>query len=444
MLTGVVIPEKITVHLGSPKSQALNVTLPFPDYIKNVCSSEIFPTWPEASIEANIYCQVSLALNRIYTEWYRSRGYDFDITNDTAYDQYFVYGRNIFANIDAIVDRIFNRFVQRAGHKEPYYTEYCDGIKANCPGLKQWGTVALAEQGMKPLEILRYYYPKDIQIVETDNIKGVQGSYPGHVLKEGMSGPEIKTIQDHLNRIRMNFPQISQINNPNGYFGPDTTAAVKSFQLEKSFSLSVVDGIVGKNTWYKISFIYTAVKKLAELTGEGEIISITRTPPSIPISEGSKGTDVGRLQYILNFISNFYPGIPSVIEGYSFNKETKAAVIAFQTMFRLTPDGKAGPGTWKKLYEVYWGIKDNMKTKGGAISTYPGYTLKIGSSGAIVRQIQRRINNISKSNPTIPKQAEDGILGSGTRDAIIAFQKTAGLTADGVVGKGTWDKLMSK
>ncbi|MCL2462916.1 MAG: hypothetical protein FWF44_09640, partial [Defluviitaleaceae bacterium] len=176
------IPERIRVQQGAPNAIANVVSVTFPDYIKNVCSSEIFPTWPDASLEANIYCQISLALNRIFTEWYPSQGKYFDITNNTGWDQAFTYGRNIYDNISVMVDRIFNRFVRREGHKEPFYTEYCDGKKATCPGLKQWGTVDLANRGYTPIQILRYYYPKDIQLVETNNIAPVQESYPGYPL----------------------------------------------------------------------------------------------------------------------------------------------------------------------------------------------------------------------------------------------------------------------
>lgn len=244
ILPEVVIPEYITVHLGTPsQTGARNVRVKFTDYIKNVASSEIYPTWPTASLYANIYAIISLALNRIYTEWYRGKGYDFDITNSTAYDQAFVENRNIFDNISNIVDNIFNEYIRRQGRREPFYAEYCSGTTATCPGMSQWGTVSLANQGLDPLQILKNYYPDDIQIVETNNIVNNPSSYPGYSLREGMTSEEIRRMQNFLNRIRANYPAIPVISNPNGYFGPDTTAAVKAFQ--KAFGMPQ-DGVVRK------------------------------------------------------------------------------------------------------------------------------------------------------------------------------------------------------
>ncbi|MDR1687598.1 MAG: peptidoglycan-binding protein [Clostridiales bacterium] len=445
ILREVIIPMYITVHLGSPSSNASNVTVTFRNYIKNVCSNEIYATWPEAAIEANIYCQISLALNRVYTEWYRSRGYSFDITNDTGYDQYYVHGSNTFANINSIVDHVFNRFVRRTGHKEPFYTEYCDGKIAQCPGLKQWGSVYLANQGYNPLEILKYYYPDDIQIVETDNIQGIEESYPGYTLKEGTSGDYVRQMQTYLNRIRINFPTIPQISNPNGYYGADTTASVKAFQRVPEFGLSAT-GNVGKATWYKISYVYSGgVKRLAELTSEGEVIGVGKTPPTAVISEGSRGTNVGRLQYLLNYIANFYPEVPFVIQDYNFGRSTTGAVKDFQKAFRLTQDGIVGPGTWRKLYTVYWELRDKVNVPtDGAGNGYPGYNLSVGNTGDYVRKIQSCLNNISARYPAIGKLAEDGRFGNGTKNAVVAFQRIFGLTQDGIVGRQTWNKIISE
>lgn len=176
VLQSVIIPSQIAVHLGTPQSNAENVYVSFPYYIKNVCSSEIYPTWPEAALRANIYAQISLALNRIYTEWYTSRGYNFQITSSTQYDQKFVKGRNIFENISRIVDEIFNEYVSKVGSRGPFFTEYCDGRQVTCPGMKQWGTVDLANRGYTPLEILRYYYGNNIELLETNNIQDIPQS----------------------------------------------------------------------------------------------------------------------------------------------------------------------------------------------------------------------------------------------------------------------------
>ncbi|MGN0463161.1 MAG: peptidoglycan-binding protein, partial [Acutalibacteraceae bacterium] len=308
MADGVVVPETITVHLGKPNENAPNVTVPFVDYIKNVASSEIYPTWPESAIRANIYAQISIALNRIFTEYYRSRGYDFDITNSTQYDQAFVYGRDYFSNISEIVDNIFNSYVVRQGTVNPYFTEYCDGINVTCPGLSQWGTVELANRGYSPYEILQYYYGDDINIEQAD-VGGNVESYPGKPLSLGSVGEEVKIIQQELNRISRNYPLIPRIAEANGYFEADTQNAVRVFQ--QIFDLTP-DGIVGKATWYQIKRIYNAVKRTSELFSEGISISeaMRRFPSDLRL--GSRGIGVSTLQFYLSLLSYFIPTIPNV------------------------------------------------------------------------------------------------------------------------------------
>lgn len=185
MLEEIILPTTITVHLGRPTASAQNVTIGFVDYIKNVASSEIYPTWPYEALRANIWCQMSLALNRIYTEWYRSRGYSFDITNSTAFDQAFVPGRNIYDNIAAVVDEVMGDYLKKPFYREPYYAEYCDGKRAQCPGLKQWGTLDLANRGYDSYGIIRYYYGDQMQFLETDNWQPYTPSYPGYALRLG-------------------------------------------------------------------------------------------------------------------------------------------------------------------------------------------------------------------------------------------------------------------
>ena len=198
VLRQVVIPNPITVHLGTPNATATNVEVSFPDYVKNVASSEVYPTWPNAALRANIYAIITFALNRIYTEWYRSRGYYFDITNSPAYDQYFIYGRPIYDSISRIVDEIFNEYVRRQGQNAPYFTSFCNGTTVTCQGMSQWGTVTLANQNYSPLQILRSYYPNDIEIVETNIITGVTSSYPGTALRTGSTGLDVQTIPQEL------------------------------------------------------------------------------------------------------------------------------------------------------------------------------------------------------------------------------------------------------
>lgn len=357
ILRQVAIPNPITVHLGAPGSYAANVQVSFPDYVKNVASSEIYPTWPAAALTANIYAIITFALNRIFTEWYRSRGYDYDITNSTAYDQYYIQGRPIYESISKIVDEIFNQYVRRQGQEAPYFTSFCNGNTVYCNGMSQWGTVTLANQGRTPLEILRTYYPLDIEIAETNIVTGMLSSYPGTALRVGSTGLDVQTIQSHLDRIRRNYPAIPAITDEPGSFGNSTKAAVTRFQ--SIFGLSP-DGIVGKSTWYKISSIYAAVTRLAELDSEGTTLGIGTVPPSAMLRQGSRGQDVITLQYLLNVISQYYPTVPAPAQDGIFGSGTKQAVIAFQQAAQITPDGIVGPLTWSRLYSVYKGIGQNV------------------------------------------------------------------------------------
>ena len=361
ILRQVVIPNPITVHLGTPTSSASNVQVSFPDYVKNVASSEIYPTWPEAALRANIYAIITFALNRIYTEWYRNRGYSFDITNSTAYDQAFVYGRPIYSSISRIVDAIFNEYVRRQGQIAPYFTSFCNGTTATCQGLSQWGTVTLANQGYTPLQILRSYYPNDIEIVQTNIITNVISSYPGTPLRTGSTGLDVQTIQTYLTRIRRNYPAIPAISDPAGTFGSSTNAAVTKFQ--SIFNLTP-DGIVGKSTWYKISSLYAAVAKLAELNSEGNTLGIGTVPPSSTLRQGSRGPDVITLQYLLNLVSEYYPGIPAPTQDGIFGSGTRQSVIAFQQIMGLQADGIVGTATWRALYNTYLGIGQNVPSPG--------------------------------------------------------------------------------
>ncbi len=288
---------------------------------------------------------------------YRSRGYSFDITNSTAYDQYFVPGRAIYESISRIVDQIFNEYAKRPGQSNPYFTSFCNGPTATCQGLSQWGTVTLANQGKSPLQILRSYYPKDLEITETNIITASLSSYPGTPLKLGSRGLNVQTIQTYLNRIRRNYPAIPAITDESGNFGKSTEAAVKKFQ--SVFNLAS-DGIVGKSSWYKISSLYTAVTRLSELNGEGTSLGIGTIPPDSILRQGSKGQDVITLQYLLNVISEYYSGVPAPAQDGVFGSETAQAVMAFQKAMRLSADGIVGPMTWNALYETYQGIHQNI------------------------------------------------------------------------------------
>ena len=283
VLDRVIVPKNITVHLGRPAASARNVTVSFRDYIANVASSEVYPTWPIEALKANIHCQISLALNRIYTEWYPSKGYTFNITNSTSYDQYYVHGRTVFDVMVKLTDDIFNTYIRKTGTVNPYYSEYCDGKSVTCPGLKQWGTVTLANQGRNALSILKYYYGSDIEIVRTSNIQSIPRSYPGSPLRQGDRGTAVFTLQRQLNRITKDYPFLGLLT-VDGVFGSRMTETVKRFQ--KQFNLTA-DGVVGRQTWYKISYIYVSVKDLAELTSEGETAAGT-------LSDGTWGGTVLR------------------------------------------------------------------------------------------------------------------------------------------------------
>lgn len=436
------IPETITVHLGLPDQPAENVTVNFLDYIKNVASSEIYPTWPESAIRANIYAQISYALNRVYTEWYRSKGYDFDITNTTQYDQYFVKDREVFENISRIVDEIFNNYVVREGSVSPLFTAYCNGTTSRCDGLSQWGTVTLAEQGYTPLEILQFYYGDDIAIIKNAPIRPNVESYPGFPLKLGSSGNEVKTIQQQLNRIADAYPSIPKINDPNGIFGAQTEAAVKRFQ--NIFNLAQ-DGIVGKSTWYRIKNVYNGVKKLAELTAEN--LTFDEVEPIYPslLKEGMSGDYIKTLQYYLNIVAYFYPQIPNIdVDGY-FGPKTREAVIAFQEMFGLVPDGIVGRDTWKALSNAYKTSINSIpeEYKSEAEIVYPGYVLSEGITNDDVRRLQTFLEKISQAYPSIPSVTVDGVFGEKTKEAVSAIQRMYGIPVSGVAGPVTWGLIIN-
>lgn len=395
VLRYVAIPNPITVHLGSPSSYASNVRVSFPDYVKNVASSEIYPTWPDASLRANIYAIITFALNRVFTEWYRNQGYNFDITNSTAYDQYFVYGRTIYESISRIVDEIFNEYVRREGQNAPYFTSFCNGTSAVCAGMSQWGTVTLADRGYTPLQILRYYYPDDVEIAETNIITDVVASYPGSVLKVGSRGLDVQTIQTYLGRIRRNYPAIPVITDEPGVFGDSTRAAVVKFQ--NVFNL-LADGIVGKATWYKISSLYTAVTRLAELDSEGTSLGVGTVPPSTVLRQGSRGADVVILQYILDTIAEFYPYIPSIAQDGIFGSGTRQAVVAFQQMRNLAPDGIVGKDTWGALYDTYLGIMENVPSFGPESGTIE-YVVRAGDTlWLLSRRFGTTVDEIKRLN----------------------------------------------
>jgi len=442
----VVIPDFITVHLGRPAVSAPSVRVRFIDYVKNVTCSEIYATWPVNSIIANVHCIVSFALNRVYTEWYRVRGYHFDITNSTTVDQYFVPGRTIFQNISQIVDGIFNVFARRVGFANPYFTEYCNGTTATCKGLSQWGTVTLANRGFTPIQILHNYYPRDLQLVAGPS-GAVQESFPGYVIERGATGPNVRTIQLRLNRIRANYPAIPAIQPVDGIYGASTENAVRAFQ--RTFNLTQ-DGRVGRATWNAINRYWSAVTKLSELNGEGHRIGLSPTPPTVVIRQGARGADVIHAQFLLDFISQFHPGISAPLMDSIFGASTTNAVRQFQQRFGLTVDGVIGPNTWRRMYEVFRAAQGQIPTPPTpppppppptTFPPFPGVLLRRGSTGANVRTLQQMLNNSRRLYSAVPAVTVDGIFGPLTENSVRTFQRFAGLTVDGIVGPITWGAL---
>ena len=407
-----VIPAEITVHLGRPNTAAENVTVPFTDYIKNVASSEIYPTWPESAIRANILAQISFALNRVYTEYYRSRGYDFDITSTTFNDQAYVKDGEVFENISRIVDEIFNNYIVRTGNVEPLYAQFCDGYNTTCNGLSQWGTVVLANRGMSPLEILRYYYGDNISLVFNAPISDNTQSYPGVALRKGSFGDDVVIIKRELNRIAQNYPAIPKIQFINGVFDAETENAVKVFQ--QIFSLEP-DGIVGKATWYKIKQIFGAVKQLSDLTSEG-----------LTISEVSR-----------RYTRELRPG--------SFGELTRDAVFAFQNFYGLPVTGVVDANVFNRVEQVYReAVAELPANYQSAIGEpYPGKFLTEGDRGDSVYIIQGYLNKIGQNVPSIPVIAVDGIFGPRTKAAVIALQQYLGIEETGAIGPVEWAEIIT-
>lgn len=436
------VPETITVHLGPPDSAAQNVTIPFTQYIKNVASSEIYPTWPENALRANIYAIISFALNRYYTEFYRSKGYDFDITSSTQYDQKFINNREIFENISRIVDEIFNDYVTKGNQIQPYFTAYCDGINVQCNGLSQWGSVDLAERGLTPYEILKSYYGNDINIVRNAPVSANVPSYPGIIFRLGSSGEDVRTIQRQLNRIAANYPSIPKIPQVNGIYDETTRRAVERFQ--EIFNLAP-DGTVGKSTWYKLKQIYNGVKKLSELYSEG--ITITEAQRNFPrvLQRGDSGNGVSVLQYYLDFLASFYDTLPDIAIDGIFGDETLNAVLSFQRTFGLPQDGIVGRQTWYKIQDQYDSVLRSLPDEYKSYSSllYPGYYLTTGAVGKVVEQLQQFINTIAQNDSRVPTVVADGVYGPATANAVSAIQRINGLEPTGAVGPLTWNSIVN-
>ena len=405
------IPQSITVHLGAPSAYAANVTVPFIDYVKNVASSEIYPTWDESALQANILAIVSFALNRVYTEFYRSRGYDFDITNNTAFDQAFVNGRNYFDTISRQVDTFFNDYLRRPGFVEPLAAKFCNGTTVTCEGLSQWGSQNLAQRGLDYVQILRNYYG-NVEIVANAPIRGITSSYPGTPLRRGSSGPAVVVIQVELNRIAQNYPAIPKLTTVDGIFGSRTEASVRRFQ--EIFDLTP-DGIVGKATWYALVRLYTAVTRLSELRSQGQqFYSINWEYPD-PIQEGDTGDKVRHLQYMLSVLSAYIQNIPAVTVDGIFGPATRQAVVAAQRWLGLPETGQVDDRTWDEIYDQFAGI-ENTSLRNGEV--FPAIRPANGARQGAVQAMAGN-NRMRYAQSTILTQFPGEDLRLGRQDPVV-------------------------
>lgn len=427
------IPKYITVHLGEPNEYAEDVTVAFPEYIKNVACSEIYPTWRNEALKANIRAQVSFALNRVYTSWYRDKGYSFEITNSKSYDQCFELGRNYFTNVSQMVDDIFNQYISKIGLLEPLFATFCNGITVTCNGLSQWGSLDLAIRGYDGFGILQHYYGYDISLIMADNIEGMLAPYPGNTLMLNSKEEDVKIIQLKLNEISNNYTAIPKIPKVDGFFDVATEKAVIAFQ--NIFNL-IPDGIVGRSTWNRIYFIYAAVLNLEEV----EALSSTDEYKYITLKEGSTGDEVKLLQYYLLIISNIYNEIPKVKITGVFDEDTKNAVLAFQKYFNMLVDGIVGRNTWEKLIEIYYEIESTFP-KSNKNQLPSNYMLKEGSIGDEVRLLQYHLAVISDIYPTISKPKITGVFDAETKKSVLDFQRYFGLDETGNVDYNTWNKI---
>jgi peptidoglycan hydrolase-like protein with peptidoglycan-binding domain len=442
VLPEVIIPNFVRVHLGRRERPSQIVSVPYIDYIKNVTSHEIFDAWPEQAIIANVYCIMSLTLNRIYTEFYRKQGYNFDITNETYMDQKYVHGGSVGARISAIVDRIFSVHLAIVGHKEPFLALYNDGIRVNIPGrLSQWGSFYDArDRGMNAWQIITKYFKQNLELRTIDKFGGIMESYPGYTLQLGSRGAAVRTMQLYLNRILGRYTDVI-INPVDGIFGPQTRNSVITMQRILNLPQT---GTIDRRSWYEISRRYATERALWEMYSEGQRIGIGTTPPTRVVRQGDTGALVTELQFLLDFIALYHSGIPFVPQSSRFDALTGEGVRAFQRLFNINADGIVGATTWRKLYDVYWGIMQNAvpppppppnpNPPSEPLPPFPGVSLRVGSTGNNVRFVQQTINLLAGVIPGLWRIAEDGIFGNGTRDAVMAFQRIFGLAVDGIVG----------
>ena len=436
-----IVPNNITVHLGKPDEASKNVTVSFIDYISNVASSEIYPTWPREALKANIYAIISFAMNRIYNEWYRSKGYNFDITSSPIYDQAYVFNRATYENINNIVEEIFNNYVVKNGQIQPYFTRYCDGRKTTCDGLSQWGSVSLANSGKNYLDILKAYYGNDISIKFDAPVGDNTFGYPGYEVKLGSVGNPVLAIQRDLRRIKINYPAIPSINSTVGIYDNETSDAVKKFQ--EIFSLPVT-GIVDKATWYKIKYVYTSVKKLSDLYSEGLSKDEATFLYEDELNYGDTGIEVQFIHYFLDAIAFLDPDIPRLQTNSIYNDNSITMVKAFQSKYGLPVTGVFTYSDWKVLKNIYDSILKSfpLEYQNYVDELYPDYFLTKGVSGNDVLRFQKFLLSICRYDHSIPGVRVNGVFDDLTEASVLKLQKDYGFEVNGVVGPLLWRKVV--
>lgn len=382
------VPRTIIVHLGLPTEYAANVSVEFPNYVKNVACSEIYPTWEPAAIRANVIAIVTYALNRVYTEFYPSQGYDFNITATTAFDQKYTVGAVIYDNVSKIVDEIFTTYIRRIGSVEPIAAKFCNGTSSTCAGMSQWGSQELAQKGYSSIDILKYYYGNNIELVNNADVEDIIPSYSGTALRLGSVGSNVTILQTALNRISQNYPAIPKISPVNGVFNEQTQQSVKEFQ--RIFNLTS-DGIVGSSTWYRMVYLYVGVNQLSELVSLGQKFSAVSFQYTGVLKQGNRGENVSVLQYMLSILGEFNRSLRVVTVDGVFGSATTEAVVTYQNYVGLVADGVVGYNTWNQIYTDFYQLEQALQTdevrfpietqgiyQQAVGGQYPGFPLSLG------------------------------------------------------------------
>ncbi len=436
-----IVPNNITVHMGKPDDNVKDITISFTDYIANVASNELYPTWPTNALIANIYAIISFALNRIYNEWYRSKGYNFDITSSPIYDQAYVENKSTYENIDNIVTDIFNNYIVKGNQVQPYFTTYCDGRKTTCNGLSQWGSVSLANQGKTPLQILQYYYGSDIKIFENAPVGDMKEGYPGQPVGIGYVGNPVLAIQRDLRRIRQNYPAIPSITSTLGIYDDETQLAVKKFQ--EIFSLPIT-GVVDKATWYKIKYVYNSVKKLGDLYSEGLTADDVTFLYADELKYGNTGIEVEYIHYFLDAIAFLDKDIPRLPTNSIYTNNTQTMVKAFQNKYNLPVTGIFTYSDWTVLKDAYRKILKSFPSEYQTFinELYPDYFLTKGMVSEDVRRFQKFLLKICKYDKSIPGVRVNGVFDDLTEKSVYKLQEDYGFDLNGIVGPLLWRKVV--